>query len=166
MAALGWASIASIIYFSLYFFLLIGLAFYVHKTENHDSKKSFLKALWNKKSIYGQILVHLYDTATDMGVLVQWGLYAKQEADGENIESINMSYLFWSSVFFIILYRIIAIIIACFSAQSDRQTFCGYCFDAFLGLIDMYVIKAVYGAMKQDAKEPTVKQRMIQLTEP
>eukprot|EP01084_Bolivina_argentea_P096124 172809_1 len=164
--ALEWGTVASIIYFSLYSLLLIVLAIYLHKTEKHKKTcTSFLKTLWTRKGIYGQILIHLYDTSTDIGVLIQWRIYANKESEGENIESINMNGLFWTSISFIILYRIISVIIACYSAKTDTQSDDGYCVDAFLGLIDMYVIKAVYGAMKENATELTNKQRMIQLTE-
>eukprot|EP01083_Nonionella_stella_P237569 833289_1 len=159
-------TIATIVYFSLYSSMLIGLGYYVHKTEETTSKKSFLKAMWKKKSIYGQILVHLYDTATDIGVLIQWGYMAKSESDGTyDVTSLNMVYLFWISISFLIVYRLASIVIAYKSAKADGQTARGIICDSCLGLIDMYVIKAVYGAIKRNAPEPTLKQKMIQLTE-
>eukprot|EP01084_Bolivina_argentea_P032369 59875_1 len=78
-----WSTIAAIIYFSSYFALLVVLALYIHVTEQHDNKKSFLKSLWCKRGIYGQIFVHLYDTATDLGVLIEWYLLMEKEKSGE-----------------------------------------------------------------------------------
>eukprot|EP00485_Elphidium_margaritaceum_P011826 CAMPEP_0202699404 /NCGR_PEP_ID=MMETSP1385-20130828/12623_1 /ASSEMBLY_ACC=CAM_ASM_000861 /TAXON_ID=933848 /ORGANISM="Elphidium margaritaceum" /LENGTH=760 /DNA_ID=CAMNT_0049356339 /DNA_START=146 /DNA_END=2428 /DNA_ORIENTATION=- len=129
---------------------------------------SFLKALLNKKNIYGEILLHLYDTSTDIGVLVQWAILAKREAEDENfdVKTLDMRALFWTSLSFLILYRIISAVVGYYSAKSDERDFSGWeSWDIFLGLIDMYVIKAVLFAIKQDAEEPTAKQRMIQLME-
>eukprot|EP01083_Nonionella_stella_P008508 24563_1 len=161
-----WGTIAAIVYFSLYAVLLIIIAICAHIHEEHESKKSFMKSIWNRRGIYGQILVHLYDTATDIGVLIQWGILAQQEKSGDetdNIISLDMNGLFWTSIAFLILYRVISIIIACISGVSSGYVSC--CFDVFLALIDMYVIKAVYQAIKGNAEEPTKRQKMIQLTE-
>eukprot|EP01084_Bolivina_argentea_P075459 136800_1 len=88
--ALGWAAIASIIYFSLYFIIVAGVVVYTHFTGEYENKKSFFKAVWGRKGIYLQILIHLYDTATDVGVLVGWWLLVQDEADPDkNIESLN-----------------------------------------------------------------------------
>eukprot|EP01083_Nonionella_stella_P008792 25408_1 len=147
-------AIATIIYFALYVLLLIVLAFYVHKTENHSSTKSFLNALWKKKGIYGHIIVHLYDTATDIGVLIQWGILAENEANGDDIKSLNMSVLFGASLAFLLIYRLISTCTACISTTEIGWWCCG---DLCLGLLDMYVIKVVYQAIKDDEKEPTTK---------
>eukprot|EP01083_Nonionella_stella_P308707 1090432_1 len=93
MANEEWGTIAAIIYFSLYALLLIALTIFAHINEEHDSKRSFFKAIWNKRGIYGQVLVHLYDTATDIGVLIQWAILAEQESTGENIKSLDMNHI-------------------------------------------------------------------------
>eukprot|EP01083_Nonionella_stella_P205875 749310_1 len=160
MSTSDFAAITSIVYFSLYAGLLFGLAYCEYRLDHH-SKKSFLKALWKKKGIYGHVLVHLYDTATDVGVLVQWGIYANQESHGTNIETLDMNLLFWTSMGFVIFYRLTSSLIGCYSSESR----CGCCFNAFLGLIDMYVLEVIYGALVDDAVEPTIKQKTIQLTE-
>ena len=104
---ISWATIGSILYFSLYVLLVIILSIYIHTTENYDNKKAFLKAVWARKGIYGQILVHLYDTATDIGVLIQWGTLAYDEND---YESIDMHVMFWTSIGFLIFYRFVSIL--------------------------------------------------------
>eukprot|EP01084_Bolivina_argentea_P013891 26016_1 len=169
--ALGWAAITSIIYFWLYFLLLMSLAYYVHSQGDYENKKSFLLALWKRRGIYGQVLIHLYDTATDCGVLVEWYLLGQEEKKGHNVESLDLSALFWTSIAFIIVYRMISTVIGCMSAYSvgefgdSGSRMKMMCFDGFLGLIDMYVIKAVYVAIKEEEEEPTTKQKMIQLGE-
>eukprot|EP01083_Nonionella_stella_P015754 44065_1 len=162
-----WGTIAAIIYFSLYALLLLFIAIHVHITEKSPNKKTFFKYMWNKRGIYGQILVHLYDTATDIGVLVQWYILAQQEKSGPegNIESLDMNGLFWISVSFLILYRVISVITATCSAYGAGSKCSHFVVDVSLAVIDMYIIKAVYQAIKGDAKEPTLRQKMIQLSE-
>eukprot|EP01083_Nonionella_stella_P013246 37325_1 len=107
MANEEWGTIAAITYFSLYVVLLIIISILAHKNEYHATKKSLFKSIWNKRGIYGQILVHLYDTATDIGVLIQWGILAQQEkTGGQNIKSLDMNSLFWTSIAFLIGYRV------------------------------------------------------------
>ena len=100
--ALKWSTWATIIYFAFYFILLLTLAIYIHATEHYNSKYEYALAFWKKKGIYAQILVHLYDTATDFGVLIQWYQLAYDQND---YESIDMVALFWTAMAFIIAYR-------------------------------------------------------------
>eukprot|EP01084_Bolivina_argentea_P271490 461993_1 len=169
--ALGWAAIASIIYFSLYFIIIVGVAFYTHFTGEYENKKSFFKAVWDRKGIYLQILIHLYDTATDVGVLVGWWLLVQKEKDAnKNVESLNMAVLFWTSIAFLIVYRIISIIIAMYDAnetayQTGKPPLPLCCLNIFLALVDMYIIQAIYKAIKGEQEKPSPKQKVIQLCE-
>eukprot|EP01084_Bolivina_argentea_P121821 215901_1 len=165
---LKWSTYAAIIYFSLYFILLVVLAIHIHSIGDYDSKKDFLKIIWSKRAIYGQILVHVYDTATDFGVLIEWYLLAN---DGNNYNSIDMVALFWTAMGFLIMYRLLAAFIGCITGYNDYRntdnkicigcTCCG----GWLGLLDVYIIKVVYDALYGDADEPTPRQKMIQLSE-
>ena len=67
--------------------MLIIISIHLHKTEDYDSKHNFLEAVWSRKGIFGQVLVHLYDTATDIGVLIEWGRLAY---DGTNYQFIDI----------------------------------------------------------------------------
>eukprot|EP01084_Bolivina_argentea_P059522 108715_1 len=165
MPTISIALAAFIAYFSLYVLILLGLSFFIHQTENHNSKKSFFKALWNKKDIYGQILVHLYDTGTDIGVLVQWALLAQSETKGNNIESVNMLAMFMVSLGFLVLYRVFCVILSIISAQQDHATSRTIACDIMLAFADMYLMKIIYHSIKQGETEPTTKQRMLQITE-
>eukprot|EP01084_Bolivina_argentea_P271588 462175_1 len=163
---LKWSSIASIIYFSLYALLLLALAFHVHRTGNYKSKKSFLKALWLKRGIYAAILVHLYDTATDVGVIIEWWGLAQNEKSGKyNYETLDMEVFVWTAISFLLLYRVVTVIIAIVACHDNQDDWNVYVIDVCLSLVDMYVIRAVYKAIKGDAQEPTPKQKMIQLAE-
>eukprot|EP01084_Bolivina_argentea_P109422 195591_1 len=159
-----WSTVASIIYFSLYLFMLILLALHAHRTGNYKDKKSFVKAVWLKKNIYAAILVHLYDTATDYGVIIEWWLLWQQERKGEiDYKTVDMEVFVFAAISFLILYRIITIFISIYINQDDHC--CIVWFDVFLSLIDMYIIRAVYNGIKGNAENPSPKQKIIQLAE-
>ncbi len=46
--------------------------------------KAWGKLIWNKKRMYAPILVHLFDTASDMGVLAEWYILAKLETTSDD----------------------------------------------------------------------------------
>eukprot|EP01083_Nonionella_stella_P182985 659950_1 len=82
VAGLQLPTFVAIVYFCAYFVSLILLAVYVWIKEEHHLNTTFLKSIWAQWSIYGQVIVHFYDTATDLGVVILWyGLY-KDEMDG------------------------------------------------------------------------------------
>ena len=166
----AWPTIATVIYLSLYILLVIIISIYVHKTENYDKKKDFIYAIWSRKSIYGQILVHLYDTATDVGVLVEWGRLAYDDTD---YESIDMYIMFWTSIGFILCYRILSSMLAAvqslvsddFDDKSESMQYLSCCSDCCLGIFDMYIIKTVWKSLKLGHEEPTPQQKASQLME-
>eukprot|EP01083_Nonionella_stella_P067822 179659_1 len=160
MAALP--TVVTILYFSSYLLLLLFIAIQVYVTEKHSDKKSFLKAIWSKKAIYGQILIHFYDTATDLGVLIQWYLLAQNE---QNTVHIDMYSLVWATVSFLVLYRLLTAIMVLVAAYNNQLSITETIFDVFLSLIDMYVVKVVYKSIKTNKSEPTSKQKAIQLNE-
>eukprot|EP01083_Nonionella_stella_P252787 870578_1 len=155
-----WSSFASIVYFSAYLLLLCGIAISVAIKDEYDGIKAFFKKIWKMRSIYGSVLVHLYDTATDVGVMIDWWFLAQDEARGYNYESIDMATLFWASVAFLALYRIVSIIVVIIS--EDREEFGSYCLSVILSIFDMFILRTVYAAVDDDADEPKRKQRFIQ----
>eukprot|EP01083_Nonionella_stella_P240594 840953_1 len=174
MADLSWSIIVAIIYFALYFLLVIGLAIHIYVQGTHTSKKSFLSTLWKKRGIYGQVFVHFYDTATDIGVMVEWYLLAEQERNAEtpedNIESLDMNGLFWATVAFLIAYRVISVCLGAFSTAVDdvddeSGTFWICINGCLFGLLDLYIIKTVYQSIQEEDTEPSPRQKMLQLTE-
>eukprot|EP01084_Bolivina_argentea_P271493 462001_1 len=158
---------ASFVYFGLYFLLVIVITIYTHYNGEYDSKKQLAKAVWAKRGIYGQILVHIYDTATDFGVLFSWGILAYDDTD---YESIDMMGLFWTSIAFVIVYRILSIVMGCVTACSnDYDSTLSEPVDAMinccLGLFDMYIFRVVYEALTKEAVEPSAAQKMVQIVE-
>eukprot|EP01084_Bolivina_argentea_P020897 38818_1 len=156
--------VASIIYFILYVFMVVILALVTYRSGNYkdESKKTFLKAVWKKRGIYTQILVHIYDTATDLGVLIGWGILAY---DNNDYESIDMLGLFWTAIGFIIAYRILSCVLSCHAASEDGAEFNEYLTNCCLAICDIYIFRIVYEALQEDVKEPSARQKMIQLVE-
>eukprot|EP01084_Bolivina_argentea_P214921 364825_1 len=138
--ALSWGSIISIIYFFLYTILLFVVSFIVYKQGTHDKvvSKSFLKDVWAQRSIYAAVLVHFYDTATDIGIMVIWYGLMQDELNGHNYEDVDMKVYFWSGFTFMILYRLIVVIFIIKFAHHDKW------YAIILALLDMYILVAVY----------------------
>eukprot|EP01084_Bolivina_argentea_P283608 485773_1 len=159
-----WSTIASVVYFGLYVLLLVMLAINVQLKHDYDGFKDFFKKIWKMRSIFGAVLVHLYDTATDIGVMIDWWFLAKDEADGVyNYESIDMNNLFWTSVAFLLLYRILNIIMVAIAEEKDNLL--KYFFNLLLSFFDMYILKTVWVAASNGAEEPSGRQRLIQMME-
>eukprot|EP01084_Bolivina_argentea_P003818 7206_1 len=168
-----FATVASIVYFLLYVAMVLILAIITYKTGDYDdkSKTTFLKAVWKKRSIYGQILVHIYDTATDFGVLIGWGILAYDDTD---YESIDMLALFWTSIGFLIAYRVLTMCMGVFTAvdsthrnevDNNNNKITDVMINCCLAIFDIYIFRIVYEALTQKAKEPSGAQKFVQLVE-
>eukprot|EP01084_Bolivina_argentea_P313110 542188_1 len=159
MADTEWSTYASVIYFSLYFILVVSLSVYIHRTEEYERKKDFLKSIWARRGIYGQILAHLYDTATDIGVMIEWGILAY---DSNDYKSIDMRVMFWATVGFQLFYRVVS---AMFAGLEDEYLDDFNVVNGCLGFWDMYIIRTIYLSLKQGHEEATPQQRANQLLE-
>eukprot|EP01084_Bolivina_argentea_P168985 292957_1 len=99
--ALQYSTIVSIVYFAVNIIFMLGLAFYVHKKGNHKvTSKSYFKDIWNQKKIFYPLIIHFYDTATDIGVIYNWAELAKDEKT-MNYESVDMKTFFWCGITFL-----------------------------------------------------------------
>ena len=161
--AITFSTIATIVYFSSYAILVVALSIFVHCTESYDNKKDFLTAIWSRRGIYGQILAHLYDTATDIGVLFEWYILAY---DSYDYKSIDMHVMFWTSIGFLIFYRVLSAFIALFQTHDKSSPEPHeYMLDFCLGIFDMHIIKTVYVSLVTGHQEPSPQQKVAQLLE-
>eukprot|EP01084_Bolivina_argentea_P206944 353185_1 len=103
--ALSWSAIATIIYFSIYTTMLIILAYWIWKKEQHKLNRTFLKSVWIQRSIYAQVIVHFYDAATDIGVLITWYFLYNDEMNGIDYNSVDMEVFFWAGCCVLFFYR-------------------------------------------------------------
>eukprot|EP01084_Bolivina_argentea_P040550 74928_1 len=173
-----WSTTVTISYFFTYTLLMMIIAFVVYKKEKHTVDKTFLKSVWIQRKIYAQILVHFYDTATDLGVIITWyGLY-QDEQNGVNYESVDMGVFFWGACAVLMLYRLLMIpIIYMHNVSKYDRTSCGaflcvlkFCCQLPLAILDMFVFIAIYDSfksaediMKENAQKLQRKRQRIEL---
>ena len=102
MSGLDWKDIAVICYFSSYLLLLLIISVVTYDSEK--SKTKWLSSVWKRKSIYAPVIVHIYDTATDIGVLLLWGQLAFD--NDKNVDHVDIQAFFYLGLSFLLLYRI------------------------------------------------------------
>eukprot|EP01083_Nonionella_stella_P178806 632847_1 len=141
-----YSTVVSIIYFSVNILFMFALALYVYKSGNHELKtksdgKSYFKDIWNQRKIFWPLIIHFYDTATDIGVIYNWGeLMADEKAPDFNYESVDMESFFWCGVTFLIVFRVGMLMWSVFEwCRSD-----GEWWHILLVLVDLYIFVVVY----------------------
>ena len=113
-------TLISIIYFSANIILLFILGYYVKVKGEYESIKSraFLKDVWSQRTIYAPLIVHFYDTATDIGVVYYW---YQLMVDDNDYESVNLEIFFWCGISFLILYRFFVLLLAWNYADDEGE---------------------------------------------
>eukprot|EP01084_Bolivina_argentea_P127043 224760_1 len=152
----NWSNIATISYFSTYILFIIALTVYVYITQRRQLDKSFLKLVWQQRKILGQIIIHFYDTATDIGVLLSWYYLYQDELNGTNYESVDMGTFFWASCFVLIFYRLLSLVIVYWDNERNKrlENYAGIswtiacCGLIIMTLIDMFILVGVYDSFK------------------
>eukprot|EP01083_Nonionella_stella_P108949 317216_1 len=120
---------------------------------------SWMKLVWKMKSIYLSALVHIYDIATDVGIIVDWGTQMQRENDNpvlskHNVRGLNMGGLFAGSLLAFFLYRFI-------SAGFVYQ-FTGKFGRACIQWLDLEIYRAIYITHKLERDEAGNLQRWLQ----
>eukprot|EP01083_Nonionella_stella_P223828 797280_1 len=131
-----YSSIVSIIYFTINMIFLIALGVIVYNQGAHEIiSKSYFKDIWNQRKIYAPIIIHFYDTATDIGVVYSWFVRMRDEHD---YESVDMAVFFWTGISFLALYRLCLL---CWTIYdwSDAKWY-----HLLLILLDLYIFVTVY----------------------
>ena len=102
--------------------------------------KKFLSILWDIGRIMGMTLSHVFDTASDIALAIEWYiLYQKQLNDSNFLKeyNIDMEAMFWGCCCVILYYRI--------SSSWEIYKFSHSFFDVFLQFFfDFYLIKLIY----------------------
>eukprot|EP01084_Bolivina_argentea_P299141 515625_1 len=109
--------------------------------------------------MYGPLLVHMFDTATDAGVLVEWYLLAQQEKNDSNfnVPGLDMTVMFWCNMSTILLYRVISTVWIYRLTHSVSHS--------ILQFFDVLLFKAIYVCWKLKRKEPSNPQQYLQKLE-
>eukprot|EP01084_Bolivina_argentea_P170634 295681_1 len=157
-----------IAYGALYFIgaMIATIYSYIDSRKQYEGGESmkkkvilFWQSIWSKKKMYGPMIVHIFDTASDAGVLVEWYLLAKRERNDPdfNVPHLDMSIMFWCNLGSILLYRFISTVWIYRLTQSITQS--------ILQLFDLLLFKAIYVCWKLKRKEPSNPQQYLQKLE-
>ncbi len=162
-------TVAFIIYLGCTSLLLVVLSLYAYKVL--DAKNiSFVKTVWSMRSVYGPVLVHIYDTSTDYIILVTWCFMASDEVSGKtDYENVDMLSFVVPSIILIFVYRTVYAVRhwtifngsagAALSYRFQKQ------FDTFLIMLDLYIFSFVYQSLKAQYLSPSFLQKQLHLLE-
>eukprot|EP01084_Bolivina_argentea_P004344 8268_1 len=159
---LSTSNIITIVYFCANLLLVLALALVIKRTGEHASLKStsFWKDLWCQRKIYLPVIVHIYDTATDAGVLYYWYTLMINEQNGQNYVSVNMTVFFWSGIAVVIMYRVGSIIglPILFMSGYTRDSYSAMQSDYYrwtdfiLIIFDLFIFRMVYFSARDAQK--------------
>eukprot|EP01084_Bolivina_argentea_P110068 196603_1 len=142
------STLITLVYFAANLILLLILGYYVKKKGEYESIKSkaFLKDVWAQRSVYTPLILHFYDTATDIGVVYYWyQLMEDEQQNGINYESVDMTVFFWCGISFLLLYRVVTLITVIINLIfDDYLSIDAKWYDVILVLLDIYIFRAVY----------------------
>eukprot|EP01083_Nonionella_stella_P110949 325067_1 len=146
---MDYSTIVSIIYFVVNIIFMFGLAFHVYRSGNHKLKsKSYLKAVWSQRKIIFPLIIHFYDTATDIGVIYNWYELMKDEEDPKtDYDSVDMKAFFWCGISFLLFYRILMLILSVFRWLDEDDE--GEWYHVLLVLIDLYIFAFIYESFNE-----------------
>eukprot|EP01083_Nonionella_stella_P002236 6439_1 len=141
MSTEEYSTLVSIIYFVLNIVCMLALAYYVYVSVNeHKVKsKSYLKDVWSQRKIVMPLVIHFYDTATDIGVIYNWADLMKKEQT-HNYESVDMKSFFWCGVTFLIVFRVGMLIWSIYQWLNGD----GEWYYILLALLDLFIFVLVY----------------------
>ena len=118
-------------------------------TGGHYKAKSFAKDVWAQRKIYIPLVIHFYDAATDIGVVIYWyDLYADEQDGVYDYESVDMEIFFWCGIAFLALYRIMLFGVLLFFKCDKRGADDIAWVDLLLVILHLYVFKTVYLSYK------------------
>eukprot|EP01083_Nonionella_stella_P104523 299674_1 len=158
----GTGIIISIVYGTCHLILLLILCIKMYhnsmKANDKISIRKFAWSLWKQRGIYSPVIIHIYDTATDIGVLYEWYKLAQMEKNGEReLKSLDMEQFFWVGIGFMIAYRVIAAFYGAFLRLAVNDDYSGYyegivqaILGIFLGLFELTIFASIYADYKEN----------------
>ena len=144
------STLITLIYFCVNVSFLLLLALYILKTGEHYKAKSLGKDIWAQRKIYAPMLVHFYDTATDLGVVYYWYTLMIDEQNGIDYESIDAEIFFWCGVTFLLFYRVVLFVFLIAAMMHINIGNAGdlsgvvHWYDPLLVVVELYVFRTVY----------------------
>eukprot|EP01083_Nonionella_stella_P268368 907200_1 len=150
-----------IAYILMFLVVSIICAISVHREKFPNSSigtllKAWVVSLWHKKKIYGELLPHFFDQATDFGVVYEFGIYYEKQKHGESF-GINAAWLFYLSFTIIIAHRVISAVAVYNLTRKPMY--------AVYQFFDVLMIQCVYTNYKLGTTQPSNAQRYLQTME-
>eukprot|EP01084_Bolivina_argentea_P255224 429205_1 len=144
-----------ILFVSIYSWILV-LSQPMYKSLGCCGKLSkWFIELHRKRQCYIALIAHIFDQATDITVLISFYELSVKEESGEIVcDGINMTYLFYLSIFILVLYRTISSIFIFIYTKRIRS--------AILQFADLEIFHAIMINWKLHSREPSNPQRWIQ----
>eukprot|EP01083_Nonionella_stella_P128295 388699_1 len=112
--------------------------------------KKWFRLVLQKRKIYLQIIPHLFDQATDAGVILTYYNY-------QDDQYINTMYLFYVSIAVLVLHRLVS----SFGVWQLTHNW----FNVVLQLLDVLMIRAIWTSYKLGGTEPSTAQRYLGIME-
>ena len=114
----------TIVYGSCHLLISLGVAILIYVTSRRAEERlsfaKFLVRVWKLRGVFTPLIIHIYDTSTDIGVLYEWYFLAQKEKKGENIKSLDMQLLFWVAMGCMLFYRFLLGCFGIFYANEQK----------------------------------------------
>eukprot|EP01084_Bolivina_argentea_P001753 3241_1 len=125
----------------------------------YDPIKQWFSLVKEKRKVYLSLVPHIFDQATDYGVIfTYYSLWKDIEKSGDDeIGDANPKIFFYASIFVIILHRILSVI-AIYKLTRNWK-------DVLMQCFDILIAKAIWVNYKLNKREPSNPQRYLQLLE-
>ena len=120
--------------------------------------KAWAKSVWRKKKIYGAVLPHIFDQATDIGVIAEYYAAWQQYEQGDsNIEEDDTRpfWFFAASLGIVVFQRVVSTATIFHLTRSPLS--------ALYQFLDVLLIKAVWVNYRLGLDKPCNPQRYIEL---
>ena len=111
---------------------------------------------WEKRLIYIELIPHLFDQATDFGVVFQFYQYMQNDEDIREFVK-NPAYFFYLSISILIFHRIVS----SFGVWLLTRNW----LNVLLQLFDILMIRSVWTSYKLHQDEPSTSQRYLGILE-
>ena len=148
--------IISIVYGASSLLALIVLSYSSFKQTSVFSMKTFGKDLWSKKKCFFPFVANIFDQSSDIGVIISLYLLQQDELEYDHdCAGINASYLFYLSIMFFLLYRIVSGISVYFGTKNIY-------FSLGQFLCEFMIYRAIWVNYVLQCDEPCSPQRWLQ----
>eukprot|EP01084_Bolivina_argentea_P071110 129312_1 len=119
--------------------------------------KKWLKLSWSKKRIYVSIAPHLFDQATDVGVIVQYYQYTFIDTEAIDNDALKPLYWFYLSIVILVVHRLVSSLGVYLLTRNW--------FNVLLQSMDILMIRCVWTSYKLGRDEPSTTQKYLALLE-